>query len=138
MLYELDGTWRTSLIQARRPWMGFQDETFLQHYGQWVLDYWKEYQFAKDSEHDRVMLFSAQGPVALRVKQEVATAAGNRRLLRQLPKDFPFTATLWIMGEYVLVLKTRDEPHYAMLVRDSLLAENLAIIFHIIWDRTQE
>lgn len=136
MLYDLDGAWRSSVIQTRRPWMGFQDQTFLQHYGQWVVDYWKEYQFAKDRELDRVMLFSAQGPVARRVKEAVGTAAGSRRALRQLPKDFPFTATLWIMGEYVLVLKTRAEPHYAMLVRDALLAENLAVIFELFWEKT--
>jgi hypothetical protein len=41
------------------------------------------------------------------------------------------------MGEYVLVLKTRVEPHYAMLVRDALLAENLAVIFELFWEKTE-
>lgn len=134
MLYDFDEEWRRSIIERGRAWVGFQDSSFLKHYGDWVVDYWKEYQYAKDWKKDLLRLFSAEDTDTKKVAKEAAPLAGSRRQLRPLPKGIPFSASVWVNGDYVVLLKTRADPHYALQIRDEILAENLYVFFNFVWE----
>jgi len=138
MLEERTGDWRKSAIEYGKEWMGFQDASFLKHYGQSVIDYWKKYRTHKDWQKDRLKLFSEENEDTKRVAELSESMAGDRRQLKPLPSGSPFSTTLWIIGEYVIVIKTRAEPHYALQIRDQVLAENLATVFEFAWDLAGE
>lgn len=133
-LHEIDGELRRSLLERNKPWMGFQDAAFLRHYGDWVVEYWRKFKRAKDWQRDKLKLFSAEDPSTKRVAKETEPFAGERRQLKPLPTQFPFSSTLWIVGEYVVLLKTREEPHYALHIRDEVLADNLGAVFDFVWE----
>lgn len=136
LLYAWEERWRDSVITSRRAWTGFQDESFLAHYGEWVTHYWQRFQHAKGTEWDRLELFAEIGPVGRTVAASVAGSAGARRALRPIP-GLGFSATLWVVGEYLLLFKTRSSPHYALQIRDSSLAENVHAVFSNLWASTQ-
>lgn len=137
MHYDNEVEWRRSLLESGRAWMGFQDAAYLEHYGSWVQHYWQTYGKAKGWEKERLKLFSAEDRVTKRVAEQTFVHAGERRQLRPLPIDFPFSANFWVVGEYVLLLKTRSDPHYALQIRDHVLAENVRVVFELLWKMSE-
>ena len=134
-LYTWEERWRQSVIELRKPWAGFQDEAFLEHYGDWVEHYWQRFSEAKDRHLDKLQLFSdEQTTTTKKVASRVARTAPGRRHLRPLKGMQGFSASLWIVGEYIVLLRTRSDPHYALQVRDLALAENVRVVFDRMWD----
>jgi predicted transcriptional regulator len=133
MLYDWDKVWRDSMIKAKLPWLGFQDDTFLRHYGDWVVDYWKKFSGLPNEQQNILKVFSIESAIVKSVANTVKSAAGDRRNLIPLVSAFNFTATLWVIGEYVITIDTRKKIHTALLLRDSTTAANLAAIFQHLW-----
>jgi len=133
MLYDRQEEWRRSTIQSKRPWMGFQDDSFLEHYGHWIADYWKKFNQYKDTDRDRVRMFSQENPRTPKLSPEADELARGRREIKPLPSGYSFSASVWIVGEYLVLLRTRSEPHYALQIRDQVLANNLAEVFNFMW-----
>lgn len=136
MLDEWGERWRDSVVQSGRYFCGFQDESFLKYYGDTTTRYWKNVQKKRDENQHNLKLFQEQGEISDRIEKTVAGIAGKRRQLRPLPGINRFSATLWIAGEYIVVLKTQDHPHYAIQIRDSVLAENVFAVFDKLWQLT--
>ncbi len=67
------------------------------------------------------------------MKQRVAATAGDRRQLKPLGTKFSFSVSLWIIGGYLVLLKTNATPHYALQLRDKTLTENVRAVFEIVW-----
>lgn len=136
MLYSQQDAWRSSIIAYKTAWLGFQDDSFLLHYGHWVRDYWHKYKDAPDKDLDVVKIFSNATSFEEKFKREVEPVAGKRRQLRPLPSKFRFSGTVWVNGEYLIALKTRSDPHYGIQIRDRVLAENVGGIFEFVWEVT--
>jgi len=134
MLYEWEAEWLRSILEHRGEWIGFQDAAFLKHYGKWVIDHWEKYGEAKGFERYSLKLISEETFETKQVGRAASSYAGERRQLKPLPTKFAFSASLWVMGEYVVALKTRTEPHYAIQIRDEVLAENMAAVFQFMWE----
>lgn len=133
MLYDRCEEWRRSTIQVKRPWVGFQDASFAQNYAHWIVDYWKRFNQYKDWRQDSVRLFSQEGAVEVKLSPNASELAEGRREIKALPSGFPFSASLWVVGEYIVLLHTRTEPPYALQIRDQILADNLAATFEFMW-----
>ncbi|MBL7663095.1 hypothetical protein JNK13_10135 [bacterium] len=135
-LYDQIDMWRNALISTRKVWTGFQDDSYLVSYGEWVVDYWKRYKNAPNAQYDRVKLFSnatkADKDIASRTKEY----AGDKRQLRPLPSGISFSSTIWVVGYYVITLHTRTSPHAMTVIRDEVLAENLGSVFEYLWNLT--
>ena len=136
MLYDQQDAWRQSILAYKTTWLGFQDDSFLLHYGQWVRDYWSKYKNVPDRERDTVKIFSNATNFEEKFRREVEPIAGQRRQLRPLPAKFKFSGTVWANGEYLVALKTRSDPHYGVQIRDRVLTENVGRIFEFLWDIT--
>jgi predicted transcriptional regulator len=136
LLYEQQSSWRQSMLERKTSWLGFQDDSFLRTYGEWVKDYWDKFKDAPDAEHEQLRLFCNVTPVEMQVAQQVGLSARGRRILRELPAGITFSSTIWVIGEFLVTLKTRTSPHIAMVIQDVDLCENLAGVFLFLWKMT--
>ena len=58
----------------------------------------------------------------------------NRREIRIWKNEEPITATLWILGEYIISINTSEGKHYLIQTHDALLAHNLRQMYTQMWD----
>jgi hypothetical protein len=126
------------MLTRDRPWLGFQDDSFLQSYGGWVLDYWAKFHRAPDAKRERLCLFSNATAVENIVAKDVEATAAGRRHLRPLPAGITFSSSIWVVGDYIVTLQTRTPPHLCMVFRDPGLSENLANVFLFLWGLTKQ
>lgn len=126
MLHRFLDEWMESMQHTDDTLWGYQDHTFVQHYAGWLSLYWK----AKSSDH-LIKLFSNESKEETTLKNRI-----KGREVRVLPGGFDLQTTLWISGDYVTVINTRVQPHYAFQVLDLVLAENLRRIFQSLWSTT--
>ena len=121
-LYSNLERWNTSACQADSAWWGFQDHTFAEQYAKWIEWFWK-----KSGKNISVKLFSNQSVIEHKLK-----AKFGEREVRFL-SHANFTTTIWIVGEYVIMLETQKHPYYLVEICSKAMAENIKIIFERLW-----
>ncbi len=104
---------------------GFQDPTLLNDYESWVNWYWQQP--------------SSKGMVG-----NIITRPSEHED-RFSPKSYPgrqsrywegaegYTATTWVVGEFIIMISTAQHPHYLVEIHDAILAENMRTTFKGIW-----
>lgn len=102
---------------------GYQDHSFVLSYRPWLEKYWRE----KSKSH-KICLFSNRSDVESKLKDYV-----QNREIRTIAKDFQLSSTLWISGDYITLISTRQTPHYALQLRDEVFAENIRRVFQAFW-----
>ncbi len=128
-LYERTPEWLSSMTRTHTTtWWGYQDHTFVESdaYRKWILWYWK--QVPKNSD---LKLLSNDSEIEKEMKSEKL----ERRQIRFGGADMAFTSTQWIVGEYLIMIVTRDKPHYVVETRDAVQAKNMAMLFKNIWEK---
>jgi len=136
LLYEQQSVWRASMLKCNSCWLGFQDDSFLHGYGEWVKAYWQRFKDAPDAHREQLKLFCNRTPTEARIAKEVGDMAQGRRALRELPAGITFASSVWVIGEFVITLKTVTSPHVAMVIHDATLSHNLASVFLFLWKVT--
>lgn len=116
--------WNESVKNATGTWWGFQDTTFVSSYGSWVQEWFKR----KSSRGLHVKLLSNNTSA----EKQMARGSATQREVR-FWKDIKFTSSLWVVGEYVIVLYTRDEPYHLIEIKNKELARNLELVFQNLW-----
>jgi len=89
---------------------------------------WLEYYWSTKPDFVKIQLISNEG-------------TGRKRACRKsirthdcaIPSDFGFSSTIWVCGEYIVLLMTRNEPQYSFQIRDSVFACNLRSVFSLLW-----
>lgn len=56
-----------------------------------------------------------------------------RREIRFWEASEDFTATTWILGNYVVMIVAQEHPHYLVEIHDAVLSRNLREVFKGIW-----
>jgi len=51
--------------------------------------------------------------------------------------DVNFTATVWVCGEYIVVIATQQHPFYLYEIHDQLLADNMREMFKKLWKQAK-
>lgn len=124
MLYEYLPLWRRSYAKlGNNTLWGYQDPTFVENYQKWHSFLWETM-----DENEKIKLFSN----VTHVDEERSRNIKNRDV-KPLPKGTNFSSSIWIYGEYIVLGKTNIEPHYAVQIKDPMLAENLRTIFELLW-----
>ncbi len=119
--------WHKSMRQYDNTLWGYQDHTFVLHYRSWLERYWREM-----DKHHQIKLFSNQAEVETNLRRKVPN-----REVRLLPVDFQFKTTIWISGDYITMIMSAEEPHYAFQIVDTLFANNLKLMFQLLWSLVQ-
>lgn len=107
-------------------WWGFQDHTFVENkkYHKWIDWYW-----SRATKKFNLKLFSNESDVENEMKEKEY----DRREIRIWENKEPITATLWILGEYIISINTSESKHYLIQTHDALLAHNLRQMYSQMW-----
>lgn len=126
-LYKQTPVWEASMVASKnQTWWGFQDHTFVEtkEYLEWIEWYWKRAPQSVD-----LKLISNDS----HIEKEMATKKLDRREIKFWKKDFNFTATTWILGDYVVFMMTKQKPYYIVEIHDAPYAENMRQVFKNLW-----
>ena len=123
LLYDFTPRWNESMRAADGCWWGYQDHTFVERYRDWLEYYW-----SIKRPDDKVQLISNESPVEKKLRGKVAG-----RTILQVSEQFDFSSSIWVVGEYIVLLMTRNEPNYAFQIQDSVFATNLRLVFKLLW-----
>ncbi len=125
MLYDYLPLWRRSYAEvADYTQWGFQDPVFVESYLRWHQHLWSSM-----GEDEKIRLFSNQANVEKELQHRI-----QRREVRPLPEGVQFRSSIWIYGDYIIMGITRNKPHYAVQMKDEILASNLRTIFQLLWN----
>jgi sugar-specific transcriptional regulator TrmB len=117
-------TWHTSTMQSGGTWWGFQDHSLVEHYREWIDLFWK-----KMPSGGHLKLLSNQSDIERRLQGKY-----KGREIKFWGKSEQFTATTWIAGDYVIMVRTDVHPFYLVELHDTALAHNLREVFKNLWD----
>lgn len=128
-LYSRSPVWHDSITKHDKVWWGIQDTTFVKQYENWIDWYWEwEATHAIPTE---VRIVSNAGAESIKRKKF------TRRQIRfsKLGKDF--SATIWVTGEYLIMIITSQSPNYLVEIHDVMLSQNMRELFKNIWDNAK-
>jgi sugar-specific transcriptional regulator TrmB len=128
-LYAETEKWSESLIASDPTmcWWGYQDLSFLRHYEDWIDWYW-----ANADERITLKLLSNETPEEEAMKKKNLT----RRVIKYFDDaESEFTATTWILGDYVVMIYTHAQPFYMIEIKNPTLAHNYRELFKTIWPK---
>lgn len=123
LLYEQGMKWGESTQQYDSIWWGYQDHTFVEQYRTWLDWYWPN-----RGPEEKVQLISNRTPIERELKGKIK----NREIIVG-PKGFHFSSTIWVCGDYIILIMTRQEPHYAFQIKDTVFAANMREMFKMLW-----
>ncbi len=127
-LYEQTPYWEASMEKTQDfTYWGFQDIDFPERFAEWINWYW-----SRADIRFNLKLISADS--TNKTFQELKKRH-IRRLLEPWEAKPEFTTTLWVHGEYIVILVLQQKPNYVIEIHDALLAQNLREVFRGIWSR---
>jgi sugar-specific transcriptional regulator TrmB len=125
-LHKRTETWNKSMAQGNAGCFGFQDHTFVEHFEKWIDDWAK----LPSTQGLDVRLFSNTSPVEQKMEQKQY----KERQIKFWEKGENFTSTLWVPGEYIVMIYTRERPFYLIEIHNAVMAHNLREVFKNLWD----
>ncbi|MCB0346567.1 MAG: helix-turn-helix domain-containing protein [Bdellovibrionales bacterium] len=126
MLHANFESWRKEVAEIDYTWWGYQDDHFVRQYKRFLEMLWKT-----SFDEERVCLFSNKSSM-----EDELIGKINGRTIRQLPKEFHFDSTIWVLGSQIVMISTHGKPHYAFQLRDRTFAGNLRLVFSLLWKLT--
>lgn len=126
-LYEAYPRWAGSVALIDNVWRGFQDDSFTSRYEKWIEWTWRQ----PTQKTLGVEFFSNQAAIESALLKKHPT-----RLIKSLPKHVTFDSSLWVTGEYLIMVQTRVRPHYLVEIHDAVLARNQRELFKALWQFT--
>lgn len=117
--------WDKNVLESKETtWWGFQDHTFVEHYDDWINWYWKQ-----SPEPVDLKLLSNFATTEVTFGQKLAP----RRLIKYWGEATLFRSTLWVLGDYVVLINTRNHPFYLVEIHDKLMANDQREVFKNLW-----
>lgn len=124
MFYEFLPKWRKSYQLTGHPILwGYQDHKVVESYKRWHQHMW-----LSRSELEQIRLFTNEADIEKELKLKI-----EGREVKLLPKGVEFSSSIWIYGDYVVMLNTRQVQDYAVQLKDTMIASNLRSIFQLLW-----
>lgn len=125
-LYKQTPFWNQSVMRRDGIWWGFQNPSFLKTYQPWVDWLWEQ----STPKNMILKLLTNQSEFEKRMKNRGYT----RRLIKLWKGGKDFTATTWVIGDYIIMIATDQKPHYLVQIHDEVLANNMKELFKSIWE----
>ena len=121
-LYEMLPVWRDSILKYEpvSTW-GYQDHTFVNVYSKWIKEAWK---VLHEEAQIPGQIMSNFDQTELDLVDEIP-----RRAVHFLDPNSEFNSSIWVMGDYIVMIMTRHEPYYAFQIHDPVFAANLREVF---------
>lgn len=123
-LYRQTALWNSSMKERAAEYWGFQDISFIEYFEKWIDWYWTE----ESSNNISLKLLSNEKAENIKKKKF------SQRQIRFWEKTEEFTATTWIMGDYIVMISTNQSPQSLVEIHDRTLAHNMREVFKGIWE----
>ncbi len=123
-LYKQTPIWIESILANDKTWWGFQDSNLVRYYEKWIDWTWE----SGLSKEVNLKLLSNESAEELKDKQF------PRRKIKFWKEAKEFDSTLWIAGDYLIMVVTNQSPHYLVEIHDATLAHSLRLVFKGIWN----
>ena len=117
----------TAVAGNECTWWGFQDHTFVEHFGKWIEWYWLRWNEKMDL---KLLSNSATAEVEFAKKNQHL----SRRHIKFWGEALDFYSTTWIVGDYVVMINTRSHPFYLVEIHDKLMAHDQREVFRNLWE----
>lgn len=128
-LYKRSDEWHRSIMERDGILWGFQDHTFTENYEKWIDWEWK----IGGPPGLRLRLLSNKSDVEERMKKK----GYEQRQVKYWNKSSQFTATVWVHGDYLIMVVTKKRPHYLVEIHDVTLSHNMRELFKGLWEQTE-
>lgn len=123
-LYERTPVWDRSMLEGDGSYLGFQESEFVGRFEEWIEWYW-----AQAPEKIRLRLLSE---IDTDAESRVSTKGYKQREIIFWKQNLAFTATTWVMGDYVVMFVLSSSPNYLVEIHDARFAENQRALFKAI------
>jgi sugar-specific transcriptional regulator TrmB len=123
-LYDATPRWTENQLVNDTTWWGFQDHTFVEHYRNWIVWFWKQAPEVID-----LKLFSNES----QIESDMRTEQITRRQIRFWKGENKISGTQWIVGSYIISIITNERPFYLVEINDAVLANNMREVFKRLW-----
>lgn len=67
-------------------------------------------------------------------EDEISKKHYPRRSIRFWDAAKEYSATTWVIGDFIVMVMTAQHPHYLVEIHDAVLAENMRTTFKGIWE----
>jgi predicted transcriptional regulator len=114
--------WDRSMLKDDATMWGFQDHTYIEQFPHAVQTYWKQ-----APKEMRLKMLTNQSEAELKIGKKYP-----RREMKAWPKG-NFVSGIWIMGDYLVTINTRQKPFYVVEIHDAPLAHDLRELFKNLW-----
>jgi len=119
--------WQRSVLKSGGAWWGFQDYNFVETYRKWTKKTWETEESKNENYRARIFTNS------LEIKRETRARYPGIRMKRRYFDDTDFTASIFVAGEYLIMINTRQKPFYLFEIHDEALAHNMRQILKKMW-----
>jgi predicted transcriptional regulator len=128
MLYDYLPEWKDSMRKYDFTWWGYQDATFPELFMDWLKHTWKEWE---PKEKSKILTNKAA------VEEALLTLAPHRGP-RFVPPNINFYSSIWVAGDYIVLIMTSHPPIYAFQIKEPLFAGNLRAVFQMLWENEKK
>ncbi len=123
-LYDRTPVWNDSMVKGDGSYLGFQEAEFVGKFEEWIDWYWK-----RAPEKIQLRLLAETDTEA---ESRVSSKGYKQREIVFWKTSVDFTATTWVMGEYVVMFVLSSSPNYLVEIHDARFAENQRSLFEAI------
>ena len=127
-LYKQTPSWNASIKETQTMFWGFQDPSLVENYQEWIDWYWQQ------ANPPILNLLSNES----NIEEMKKTRGYANRHIRFWSGATAFTATTWVMGNYIAMINTKHHPFSLIEIHDAMMAENLRQLFSGIWKSLDE
>lgn len=113
--------WNRSIMATDKIWWGFQDHACVEIYQDWIDWYWTK----KVPDGMHLILLSNKSETEREMKKKKYV----HREIRFWKESDQFTATVWVCGDYLIMISSRQEPYYLVEIHDVTLSHNMREVF---------
>jgi sugar-specific transcriptional regulator TrmB len=124
-LYKQADRWDESLLKTEPCWYGFQDHTYAEFYSSNIDWYW-----SRADKNIQLKLITNES----NIEKVIQKRDYEKRQMKFLKKKVPFTATTWVIGDYIVMVFTNQRPHYAIEIKNTEFARNQRELFKFLWE----
>jgi len=131
-LYENTQKWNKELLKVDAIWWGFQDHSLVEHYEKWILWFWKQKEY--QVERVKTRLLSNSSSIEEKMGKKLPRTKRDIRFL----DGMNFTSSVWVTGDYLIMIVTQQHPFYLVEIHDAVLAHNMREVFKKLWSLTEQ
>lgn len=126
-LYDNFLKWQRALMEKDFTWWGFQDHSLVEHYEDWILWTWKQKEYQDPRCHAH--LLSNDSTIEHKLEKKLSRSKRDIRFA----EGMNFTSSVWVAGDYLVMIVTRQHPFYLVEIHDAMLAHNMREVFKRLW-----